>query len=399
MILMPTVSKQPVTIIGNANSFEEYAGVPALSIFNSIVYDFLDRLSKKLLKNPSAKLYPDVATFAFWCRKASILKIAEPYNTSVNRIGRGVAFHIAPSNVPVNFAYTLVTGLLAGNSNIVRLPSKEFEQVDIIVSAINGCLNDEVAPYICLIRYGHEVEITNYLSALCDTRVIWGGDTTIKTIRQSPLKARAYDVTFADRFSFCVIDADEYLRASDKERLALDFYNDSLLTDQNACTSPKLVIWLGDAVTQARTEFWQHFVKLAKSKYDLKPVQAVSKYSNFCRSAANGHGGVYWEGGENIVSRILLASLSTDTQVMMGNSGYFMEYVAKDLRAILPICNSSAQTLSYFGIPRENLRDLIIQAGSRGIDRIVPIGKTMDFSVVWDGMDLINNLSKEVSFY
>ena len=28
------------------------------------------------------------------------------------RLGRGIIFHIAPSNVPINFAYSLVAGLL-----------------------------------------------------------------------------------------------------------------------------------------------------------------------------------------------------------------------------------------------------------------------------------------------
>lgn len=40
--------------------------------------------------------------------------------------GRGVAFHIAPSNVAVNFAFSLAAGLLTGNANIVRLSSKPF---------------------------------------------------------------------------------------------------------------------------------------------------------------------------------------------------------------------------------------------------------------------------------
>jgi hypothetical protein len=29
-----------------------------------------------------------------------------------------------------------------------------------------------------------------------------------------------------------------------------------------------------------------------------------------------------------------------------------------------------------------------------GIDRIVPIGKTLDFSLNWDGYDLINQMSR-----
>jgi len=41
-------------------------------------------------------------------------------------VGRGVAFHIVPSNVPVNYAYALFTGLLCSNANVVLVPSKDF---------------------------------------------------------------------------------------------------------------------------------------------------------------------------------------------------------------------------------------------------------------------------------
>ena len=47
-------------------------------------------------------------------------------------LGRGNIFHIAPSNVPMNFAYSLAFGLLSGNNNIVRIPSRNFFQVDIL---------------------------------------------------------------------------------------------------------------------------------------------------------------------------------------------------------------------------------------------------------------------------
>lgn len=71
------------------------------------------------------------------------------------RWGRGVAFHIAPSNVAVNFAYSLVAGLLSGNANVVRVPSRDFQQVDIICHEIKMTLQEypQISPYICLIRY------------------------------------------------------------------------------------------------------------------------------------------------------------------------------------------------------------------------------------------------------
>ena len=37
-----------------------------------------------------------------------------------------------------------------------------------------------------------------------------------------------------------------------------------------------------------------------------------------------------------------------------------------------------------------------IKLGPKGIDRIVPIGRTMEFSSVWDGYELINTLSRRI---
>ena len=52
-------------------------------------------------------------------------------------LGKGTIFHIAPSNVPINFAFSLISGILMGNSNMVRLPSNQFKQINIIVDAFN----------------------------------------------------------------------------------------------------------------------------------------------------------------------------------------------------------------------------------------------------------------------
>ena len=65
-------------------------------------------------------------------RCAALLAEKAKYDDAELRLGKGVVFHIAPSNVPVNFAFSFAAGLLAGNANIVRIPSKDFEQVQIM---------------------------------------------------------------------------------------------------------------------------------------------------------------------------------------------------------------------------------------------------------------------------
>ena len=166
-------------LVGNGDVLRNVEKITALPIFSDCVLMFLDDLSKKLLKNKEAKNFPDLIAFAFWIRKASILPLADLYEDGKKRIGRGLAFHITPSNIPVQFAVSLVYALIAGNASIVRVSDKQFSQTDIICRVIKQLLDSEyknLKDYICIIRYPHNEEITSFFSRICDVRLIWGGD-------------------------------------------------------------------------------------------------------------------------------------------------------------------------------------------------------------------------------
>lgn len=406
-------------IIGDQQIVDKIDMQPALEPFSDEVVTFLNAVSKEILINKESSAYPDVITFAFWCRRASIETMKKEYirehgglsnngdNSGMNknhiRYGRGCVFHIAPSNVAVNYAYSLVVGMIAGNTNIVRLPSKYFPQIGLINSSIKKAIDKypQFAPYICLVKYGHEKETTDYLSLKCDTRVIWGGDSTITEIRKSPLKPRANDITFADRYSISVIDSEKYLEMDGRERVASDFYNDTYLNDQNACTSPRIVIWIGKEETNRKAQevFWSELVASVEEKYVLQPVQAVSKLASIYKIGAKFDGARLNETVSHKLSnkliRVQVLELSNELMEYKNNSGFFMEYYAENLKEIEPLCISRCQTLSYLGIEEEDIKLFLINSKPRGIDRVVPIGKTMDFDLFWDGYDLIEQLTKK----
>lgn len=52
---------------------------------------------------------------------------------------------------------------------------------------------------------------------------------------------------------------------------------------------------------------------------------------------------------------------------------------------LAPICNEELQTIAVWGDEKKVL--LLIESGVKGIDRMVKIGKTMEFGFVWDGYD------------
>lgn len=124
----------------------------------------------------------------------------------------------------------------------------------------------KMAGCICFIRYGREKEINNQLSSLADFRDIWGGDSTIHKIRKSELGSCASDITFADRYSVCVIDAEANLAIGDKVRKAKEFYNDTYLTDQNACTFPRIILWMGNERERTKQEFWAYLHEKVKKR-------------------------------------------------------------------------------------------------------------------------------------
>ena len=142
-----------------------------------------------------------------------------------------------------------MSSLLSGNSNIVRVPSKNFGQTEIIVKAINKLAqianHSNISNRIVLVRYDRNSYATKEFSRDCDVRIIWGGDETINQIRENSLQPRAFDITFADRYSLCIINGDEFVNEPRPEKVVAGFFNDTFLFDQNACTSPHLVLWIG----------------------------------------------------------------------------------------------------------------------------------------------------------
>ena len=392
---MPQNFNELTYVVGTPETVEEMRSVPAMIPFSDKAVTFLNAVSAKLLK--TGKAYSDVVTFAFWCRKAALLTEKAKYDTNELRLGRGIAFHSTPSNVPVNCAFSFAAGLLAGNPNIVRLPAKPYAQVDLICAAVKEALDEqpEMKPYVVFVKFPPVQEIADYFSSLCATRIVWGGDMTIAEMRKSPLPPRAKEITFADRHSILVLNAEAVLKTENIDRLAQDFYNDTFFSDQNACTSPRIIVWTGKDKQAAKDKFWTAVHKLVADKYTLAPVQAVGKLAALYRAAADRE--VRLEPcADNFIYRVKVEKLDDKLPDLKYNSGFFFEYDAENLTEIVPVCTNKCQTMTYYGLDKDDIADFIRSAAPQGVDRAVPMGKSMDFTLVWDGHDLVRELSRIV---
>ena len=383
--------------------WDAFRALPASEPFADETIAYLNALSSSLLADSRSRLYPDVVTFAFFCRKANLVKLKEVYgNDATIRLGRGIAFHIAPGNVPVNFGYTLVAGMLAGNNNVVRVSSKEYSQVDLIIDHLCKLVQDEAwakfSQRNALVRYDHQSDATSFFSSFADVRVIWGGNGTIKKVRESALPPRSFDICFAERYSICAINPDAVMAADDTEMRALaeHFYNDTYLFDQNACSAPHIVFWKNaDHLVQAKDKFWSAVHTITSQKYNLQPIQSVDKLTALYREAieTNVHEEKMFD---NYVMRTELHELPQNIDDFRCTGGFFSEYTVAALNDIAPIITRKYQTLAYYGFEKNELESFVKNNRLSGIDRIVPIGRTTDFSLTWDGYNLIEAMSRIV---
>lgn len=378
---------------------EKITDIRPLPPYSDIAVEFLSEFSEALFRDPGCKAYPDIVAVAFWARKGNLLRLKEKHEDKLMRIGRGVAFHITPSNIPVHFALSYMFGLLSGCVNIIKVTTKDYPQIDLICAILNKLLlNDKYAvirKMTAIVRYPKESEWTEKFSQICNARLIWGGDATVQTIRKLPIPPRAIELTFPDRYSLAIINSDAVLKSDEKtlKRLAQDFYNDTFLVDQNACSSPQLILWQGESV-EGKKRFWAAAAEIVNSRYELLPVKVTGKYADFCASAAR-----FTEIGElcsedNYIYRASLNKIPLQLENLRGKCGLFYEYDISDFNEIVPYINERYQTLTYFGADALKLAKTIKEQHSRGIDRIIPVGKALDMDIVWDGYDIVSELSR-----
>ena len=383
-------------LVGNKNfSLEPFEP------FSNHVLNFLEKLSKEINLINNIKIYPDLKSLSFWCRKQNLYKLKEEFLKDKDKIGLGLVFHVTPSNIATNFAYSLIFGLLSGNSNVVKVPSKNFIQIKLVCNLIKKILkknNKFLKKKITIIRYKDDDKLTGYFSMLSDARLIWGGDKTINKLRTFKTNERSIDINFADRYSFCVINQTKLAKLNKHEfnMLIRKFYNDTYLVDQNACSSPHLIVWTGRKNKNCQKLFWQELYNLVKEKYSLTELAPSEKYNELCKHLLSSNDISEVKTFENLIYIIKLKKLSAHNENLRGKWGLFFEYELDNLNKINKIINNKYQTLTYFGLDKRMIRNFIFNNNLKGIDRVVPIGQSLDIGLLWDGYNIPNILSRGV---
>jgi hypothetical protein len=370
--------------------------------YELLAIDFLSELSRQLIKDSILRKHPDVMAFAYWSRKSNLNKIMLSQEGSVERIGRGLVFHIAPGNIPVNALFTLAFGILAGNSNIVRISNsassyierafKIFENLSLQSKFIDIQLKNSI------IKYNKGSLVSPILSQMANARMVWGGDTTIKYFKSLETSPRCVDVCFPDRYSLSILDACTVVALSESSfsRLVINFYNDTMLHDQGACSSPFLVLWQGDesVVSAAKERLWNALEQYKLQHEEHSIFKKIERFVHICRSAikipeARLNNGIAAE-----ISRVDVPFRFEGLVSLKGSFGFFYEIIDNELLYFEKIVTERCQTVTYFGLDPIDIEKRVRKLSLLGVDRIVPVGAALDIGIIWDGIDIVRSLTR-----
>ena len=398
-------------LTNNTVSLEEYLTINSRnSPFNDRIVGFISAFTKNILSNKELRQYPDIISLAFWMRDKNIQDLKmQFFDRYPNRVACGTACHFAPSNVDTIFIYSLFISLLLGNKNVVRVSFKNSEEKNILIDEVNNTIQngfEDILNYLIIVTYPHNENITRGISKKSDLRVIWGGDNAVKEISRIQLPTTSNEIKFANKYSLAVVKASEIalLKKNACRDLAAKLANDIYWFGQQGCSSPKTILWYNDIkdtdLEQVKNCFYQELVEVAKSKF-IHEIQD-SDYIN--KIVACDEMAVKVKEGRIIESAGLLTRFVVDDdnghnfiRSLNCGSGLILEMDIKDLNVLTRLMDRTTQTITYFGFDKNEI-SCVFDQNNIYPDRLVPIGKALEFSTIWDGYDLLVSMTRGV-FY
>ena len=120
--------------------------------------------------------------------------------------------------------------------------------------------------------------------------------------------------------------------------------------------------------------------KITKLYRDIIELKNLNNFVNF----------------ESNLHVINLKSLNQNNHEMRGKWGFFYEFETDKLEKINKFINKKYQTLTYFGLKKIFISKFVKKNKLQGIDRIVPIGQSLNMNFFWDGYDINKILTRVI---
>lgn len=373
--------------------------------FDTRVLQFSGRLSKRILKNNLLGRIPAFVSLAFWLRPSNLKRISDENihlnsNPNVVLSPIGLVFHVCPANVDTMFIYSLMISMLMGNKNILRVSNRlDNEYITLLFNILNEELDTEESNlfknFINIVTYQHEEDLNTFFAEKSHARLIWGGDNTAKIFKCIIGNPRCKDIVFADRISIAIFNTNSFISESKVNQLKCvkDFYNDSFTFDQKGCSSPQSIMLYGNLIDNEKFTnlFYTLLEEISEMEYGGDNASLASlKFNQLIGDVIDDKINSF----KNDSAILYFANSSSSKHLYHScGGGYFYLNVLNELNDIIQFINNKVQTISYFGLNRNEVEFIANKTAGIGVDRIVPIGKALNFDYIWDGYNLCEELT------
>jgi len=324
----------------------------------------------------------------------------------------GTVFHWPAANVPIQPFLSATSGVLAGNRNIVRVPSAltGFVQAALAVAPVAA---NPVLERLLFLTFAHDRhDLASACAARSDAAMIWGGEEAVASVRGLPFPHWARLQVFGPRISAAMVLLDEQTlgQPAELQRLCRRIARETWQFDQQACSSP-LALYLqvthsaaaaGGGRECAERGFVQALAQAFDEEERAHPRHALDARTSVDIALSRTSWLLGEQGGEALFPSgpawSILYGGEVD-RVPEPVHGKTLHVVSSDnLETAASRLDSSTQSLGIW-IHDPPLEARVARlALTRGVDRVVRLGLMHVFNTPWDGHELVRPLCRNVHF-
>ncbi|MGA2372305.1 MAG: acyl-CoA reductase [Candidatus Korobacteraceae bacterium] len=366
------------------------------------------------LGTPEMAAIPGIAFLRLWLRRNTLEPIIarelgpgaldgkwmEDGRAQLKAYPVGVVGHWPAGNIEIQPLLSMTCALLGGNACLVRIPRGLRDQTrQLIEKLVQSDTNRVLTRQVRLLVFDHErLDLHRAMAQSVDGAMIWGGEEAVTEIRSLPFPHWARLAVFGPRISVAAMDAASWSDLAVREALCRRIARDVWQFDQQACSSPQ-VLFLEKKEGHSAGDFVQALRAAFETENRIHPRETIpaALTSAICQARASwlledvANSAIFPAGPE---WTILLGQGSEIPQPTEGKTLTILE--VNDLLETAAKLDGNVQTLGLVLADPERESALASVAASRGVDRIVQLGRMHVFTPPWDGVDLIRIMVRMV---
>ena len=284
----------------------------------------------------------------------------ENVNDSIRRrtAPLGTLLHIAAGNADILPAYSVIEGLLAGNINLLKLPTGDS---GLSIKLLSEIIKEypEIRDFVYVFDVPSvEIGTIKTLGSYADGIVIWGGDVAVKAVREFAAPNQKI-IIYGHKLSFA------YANGETTDQMLGELAKDICITNQLLCSSCQVLYYdtddMDELVSFAR-RFHEILRKtnkaLGKAPLSMRGKNRIEIYNDFLEGKKN----IFTEDGVSVIvkddSKLELSKLFRSVNIKRLPHEIIISTLKRE--------ECHLQTVGLL-VPdsdeRRNLEDLFIRAG------------------------------------